>query len=231
MKNNLIILVFIFFSLPAAGQNKKNYSVYLYFQPELTFYKNNYAFRWRDTYTKDSWNFGVQTNLKVDLTKRFFSEIGLGFVSRKLTTIAFLNQTVLPPPHQSWTMELVGTKSVSLRTFEIPVNFGYNFITRSKTNIFFTSGISVNYLLNTFYEVGFQKYQDTYPKKYWQGISLNFGVGSDYRISKNIRLTGRVSYSAVNTVKEDNYLFSQDVYGISLPHKFLKMSFGVGHDF
>ena len=228
MRIIFIITSFLILSTTSFGQKKNKYSLYLNVQPEITYYRNDYAFRWNDKFTKSSYNLGLLTNLKYDISKRLFADIGIGFISRKMTTTVFLNQGLLPPPHQSWTQELVETKSISLRTLEIPINVGYNFITKPKLNLFFITGISANYLLNTFYEVSFKKYEDTYSKNYWQGVSVNLGLGLDYKISKNYKITSRASYSIINNVKADKYLFSQDEYAIPITHKYLKMTLGIG---
>jgi len=228
MRNLLFVTLLIFFSIASFGQNKKRYSLYINIQPEFTYYQNDYAFRWKEKFTKSSFNCGLLTNIKYDISKRLFTELGFGFISRKMTTDAFLNQSLLPPPHQSWTLELVVTKSVSLRTIEIPINIGYNIFAKPKMNLFLITGISANYLLNSFYEVGFKQYEDTYGKNYWQGISVNLGLGLDYKIFRNYKITSRASYSIINNVKADNYLFSQDEYGIPITHNYLKLSFGIG---
>ena len=139
-----------------------------------------------------------------------------------------MNQNVLPPPRQSWTQELVTTKSVSFRTLELPLNFGYNILSRQKMNLFLNAGMIGNFLLSTYYGLGsFKQYEGSYKKNYWQGYSADLGFGTDYKISKKIKLTTRITYSILNTVKDDEYLFSQDEYVIPLPYKYLRMSAGL----
>lgn len=219
---------FLLFTVLSFGQKNDNFSFSFQLQPELTYHKNNYAFRWKDTYTKSTFNIGIEATIQYYLTKRLFAEAGIGYISRRLNTTVFLNQNVLPPPRQSWTQELVTTKSVSFRTLELPLNFGYNILSRQKMNVFLNAGMTGNFLLNTHYGLGsFKQYEGSYKKNYWQGYSANLGLGTDYKISKKIKTTSRISYSVINTMKDDEYLFSQDQYIIPLPHKYLRLSVGL----
>lgn len=224
---NLLTAIFLLCHSFSFGQEYEKLSFSIQLQPELTYHKNNYAYRWRETYTKVTSNVGVEATVQYYVTNHLFAEAGLGYISRKLKSTVFLNQHVLPPPRQSWTEELVNTKSVSFRTIQLPVNFGYNIISKEKMSVSLNAGITANFLLNTFYEVnGFKQYEGTYKKNYWQGYSFNLGVGSDYKIYKKLKATGRISYAVVNTMKDDDYLFSQDDYAIPLPHNFLRLSVG-----
>ena len=210
------------------GQKKNDFSIAFQIQPELTYHKNNYAYRWRDTYTKSTFNVGIEATIQYYLTKRLFAETGLGYISRKLNTTVFLNQNVLPPPRQSFTQELVNTNSVCYRTLQFPLNFGYNVISKQKIDLFLNAGFSGNFLVNAYYELGgFKQYEGSYTKNYWQGYSIDLGFGTDYSISKKIKMTSRISYSIVNTMKDDEYLFSQDEYVIPLPHTYLRLSVGL----
>jgi hypothetical protein len=210
------------------GQKNNNFSIAFQIQPELTYHKNNYAYRWKDTYTKSTFNIGLEATIQYYFTKRLFAETGLGYISRKLNTTVFLNQNVLPPPRQSATQELVNTKSVSFRTLQFPLNFGYNVISKQKIDLFLNAGLAGNFLLNTYYGLGgFKQYEGSYKKNYWQGYSVNLGLGTDYKISKKIKAISRISYSIINTMKDDKYLFSQDEYVIPLPHKYLRLSVGL----
>ena len=75
------------------------------------------------------------------------------------------------------------------------------------------------------------KYQvNNYPgfkKNYWQGHSINAGIGLDYLLNKKIILTNTLSYSITNTVRKDDYLYSQDEKKIALTHTFLQLSAGI----
>lgn len=224
----ILTIILSFCAVISFGQNNEKLSFSVQLQPELTYHKNNYAYRWKDTYTKSTFNIGIEATIQYCLTKHLFVETGLGFISRKLNTTVFLNQNALPPPRQSWTQELVNTKSVSFRTLQIPVNFGFNVISKQKINLFLNAGLTGNFLLNTYYGLGgFKQYEGSYKKNYWQGYSVILGIGTDYKISKKLKVTSRMSYSIVNTTKEDEYLFSQDEYVIPLPHKFLRLSVGL----
>jgi|SRR5688572_14367224 len=210
------------------GQKNNKSSIAFQIQPELTYHKNNYAYRWKDTYTKSTFNIGIEATIQYYLTKRLFAETGLGYISRKLNTTVFLNQHALPPPRQSMTQELVNTKSVSFRTLQFPLNFGYNFIAKQNINLFLNAGLTGNFLVNTYYGLGgFQQYEGSYKKNYWQGYSVNLGLGTDYKISEKLKATSRIFYSIINTMKDDKYLFSQDDYVIPLPHKYLRLSVGL----
>ena len=225
---SIFIATFILCSSTAIGQKDSHLSLALSLQSELTSHKNNYAYRWRETYDKSTFNIGIEATLRYYLGNRIFSEIGLGYVSRKLNTTVFLNQNVLPPPRQSLTQELVNTNSVSFRTVQFPINLGYNFISKNKLTLNLNTGFTGNFLVNTFYGLGsFKKYEGAYKKNYWQGYSVNIGVGGDYRICKKFSLTTRIEHSVINTVKDDEYLFSQDEYIIPLPHKYLRLSVGL----
>ena len=225
MRHTLAAILMLY-SAFSFGQKKDKFSFAFQLQPELTYHKNNYAYRWKDTYTKSTFNIGIEATIQYYLTKRFFSETGLGYISRKLNTTVFLNQNVLPPPRGSGTQELVITKSVSFRTLQFPLNFGYNIISKQKMNLFLNAGLTENFLLNTYYACAV-KYEGSYKKNYWQGYSVNLGLGTDYKILKKIKATSRISYSIINTMKDDEYLFSQDKYVIPLPHKFLRLSVGL----
>lgn len=224
----VLTTILLLYSVLTFGQKNDKFSFAFQLQPELTYHKNNYAYRWKDTYTKSTFNIGIEATLQYYLTKRLFAETGLGYISRKLNTTVFLNQNVLPPPRQSGTQELVNTKSVSFRTLQLPLNFGYNFIQRPKINLFLNAGLTGNFLMNTYYGLGgFKQYEGSYKKNYWQGYSVKLGIGTDYKISKKIGTTSRISYSLINTMKDDKYLFSQDEYVIPLPHKYLRLSVGL----
>lgn len=104
------------------------------------------------------------------LTNKLFTETGLGYISRKLNTTVFLNQGALPPPRHSSTLELVIIKSASFRTLQLPLNFGYNIISRQKMNFFLSAGPTGNFLLSTYYGIdGFKQYEGSSKKNYWQG--------------------------------------------------------------
>ena len=227
MRHILTAILFLI-SFISLGQKNEKISLAFQLQPELTYHKNNYVYKWKDTYTKSTFNIGIEATIQYYLTKKLFAETGLGYISRKLNTTAFLNQGALPPPRQSGTLELVNTKSVSFRTLQLPLNFGYNIISRQKINLFLHAGLTGNFLLSTYYGIGgFKQYEGAYKKNYWQGYSVNLGLGTDFKVSKKIKAISRISYSIINTMKDDEYLFSQEKYVIPLPHKFLRLSLGL----
>lgn len=147
MRNILLILLVISY-IPLFGQEKQTFQLSFQLQPELTLHQNEYSYRWRDKYTKVTFNVGFASELQYNLTDRLFLHIGLGYVSRRLNTTVFLDQAKLPPLHYSGTKELNNTRYLSYRTFQVPIHVGYTFIENSKFRAFLVGGISANYLLN-----------------------------------------------------------------------------------
>ncbi|MES2773606.1 MAG: hypothetical protein V4722_05455 [Bacteroidota bacterium] len=195
-------------------------------QPEMTCYKESYYWHTGNP-SKNSLNVGGSILIQRNIGSSFFINSGLGFISRKLNTSTFLNQAALPPPNQSFTMELVTTKSIANRTLFLPVTVGYNVFLGKTLSGFVTTGFTANYLLNTYYRSNFSKYNGAYKKNYWQGYSLNAGLGADYKINNKIAATSSLSYAFVNTVKPDDYLLTQNGDGRTLSHKFLTLNIGV----
>ncbi len=231
MKKFCFFVLVFFITASIYCQQNDRFCLLTRLQPEFSFYKNNYAYRNKDTYTKSSVNCGVEIAVQYNISKRFFAETGLGYISRKLNTVAFLNQNLLPSPRQSPTFELVNTKSVSLRMLQLPIRLGYSFVEKQKISLNFCVGLAGNFLLNTCYKNSeFTKYDDTYRKGYWQGFSVLSGVGTAYKVNKKISLTGHIEYSLLNKVVNDNYLFSQDKAPISLPHTYLQIAIGTKLD-
>jgi hypothetical protein len=226
MRSILIIVLLISF-IPTFGQEKQKFQISFQLQPELTFHQNQYSYRWRDRYTKATFNVGVASELQYKLTNIFFLSVGLGYISRRLNATVFLDQATLPPPHYSSTKELNSTEHLSYRTLQIPANIGFNFIDNKKVKSFVLAGISANYLLNAYYKVGNPRYDGTYKKGYWQGIGVIGGFGADIQLTKKLMLTNTLSYSFVNSVRPDKFLFSQDEKEIPLPHKYLQLSTGI----
>ena len=224
---HIIISCLLFSPILSSGQNKGNFLLHFEIQPELTYHKNDYAHRYREKYTKTTANVGVSSNVQYFLTDNLFISAGLGYIPRQLKTNVFLNQAAIPPPRQSFTLELNTTQSLSYRTLFLPASIGYIFLKKRKLNPLVICEFLGNYILNARYDVNFDKYDGTYKRNYWQGYSLNLGFGTDYKISKKIVATCRVLYSVINTVNADEYLFSQDKYVIPLPHKYLKLNLGI----
>jgi len=221
---HLITAIFLFFSIFAFGQKKDRFSLALQLQPELTFHKNDYAFRWKEKKNLSTFNVGLNASLEYKLTQRLSVDFGLGFIARKLNTKVFVDQSLLPPPYYDSTKILYTTKSVSFRTLQIPLGLTYSFVRTNTANIFIRGAYIPNFLLNTKYEV------NNYPgfkKNVWQGHSLNLGLGFDYSINEKIKFTNCLSYSFVNTVAKDDYTFSQDENKIALTHTYLQLSAGV----
>lgn len=221
---HIIPFLLLFLSTVSFGQKNDKFSILLQIQPELTFHKNDYAFRWKEKKTLSTFNIGLSASLQYKLTQRLSVDFGLGFISRKLNAKVFIDQSLLPPPYYDSTKILYATKSVSFRTLQIPLGLTYSFIKTKTSNIFIRGAYIPNFLLNTKYEV------NNYPsfkKNIWQGHSLNLGVGFDYSINDKIKLTNCLSYSFANTVAKDDYTFSQDERRIALTHTYLQLSTGV----
>ena len=221
----LFLFTLLTISVVSFGQNPK-WQLTFQLQPEMTFHKDSYPW-WKENNDKSTFNVGVATTAQYNINERFFLSSGAGFISRTLRTANFLNQAALPPPKQSFTMELVTTKSVSYRVISVPINFGYNFLSNGKFKSFVTTGFSGNYLLNTHYKSNFTKYDGAYKKNYWQGYSVTFGLGADFKLSKKIQATSSLSYALLHKVKEDEYISNQNGVGLTLAHKYLNLSIGV----
>jgi hypothetical protein len=220
----IIIIILLFSSFCSFGQKGDNWQFSFQFQPELTFHKNQYSFRWKEKFTKQTFNVGLASSIQYNLTDRIFIEGGLAFIPRKLTTNAFVDQSLLPPPYYDSTKILYVSKSIALRTLQLPIGIGATIIKTAKAKVFIKGTYIPNFLLNAKYEV------NNYPafkKNYWQGYSLNTGIGMDYQLNKKIALTSSLAYSLTNTVTKDPYLFSQDERPIALPHTYLQLSTGI----
>ena len=94
-----LILILLITLIPAFGQQKKKWQLRVQLQPELTLHQNQYSYKWREKYTKASYNIGFSTALQYNISDRLFADIGLGYISRRLNTAAFLNHSKLPPPY------------------------------------------------------------------------------------------------------------------------------------
>lgn len=207
------------------GQNTK-WQLAFQLQPEITFHKDNYSW-WEKNNNKSIINVGIASVLQYNINKRFFLSSGVGFISRRLNTANFLNQAALPPPKQSFTYELVTTKSVSYRVLSFPINIGYNFLTTNKFKSFVTTGFSGNYLLNTEYKSNFSRYDGAYKKNYWQGYSLTFGLGTDLKLTKKLQTTSSLSYAFKHQVKEDEFISNQNGTGLTLKNNYLNLTAGI----
>ena len=228
----ILTLTLLTFALQAIGQKtvaqKSKLQLSFQLQPELTFHQNQYSSISTPTHTKSTFNIGVSSAVQYNLTNRIFVDIGFGYISRRLNTSAILDQATLPPPHYSATKELNHTDYLSYKTLQIPVNFGYVLMDNKKFKSFLLLGMSANYLLKTKYQVGNPQYDDTYKKGYWQGLSLNSGIGTDLRLTKNTTLTNSITYSFINSVQRDKFLVrKRDEGPIALSHNYLRASIGI----
>lgn len=160
-KNHILILVLLTTSILTYGQKSNKWQLSFQLQPELTFHKNDYAFRWKEKYTKATFNLGLSSSLHYNLTGRLFVEGGLGFISRKLKTTVFVDQFLLPPPYYDTVLILYVPKSTSFRTLQIPLSIGVNFLQKKNIDLFVKGSYIYNFLFNTKYEVnnypGFKK--------------------------------------------------------------------------
>jgi hypothetical protein len=219
----IFFLVISVESFIASGQKIDKWQISFLLQPELTFHKNQYSLRWEDTYTKNSFNIGFASLLQHNLSNRIFLEGGLGYISRRLDCKVFVDHRLYPPPYTTSNLFLFVTNTVSQRIIQLPIGIGFYFLRVNKCNVFVKGNMISNFLLNV-------KYEDRYPafkKSYWLGLSINPAIGIDYKLGKKMTLIGSISYSVINTVAKDPYLFSQDENPISLPHTYLQFSTGI----
>jgi hypothetical protein len=221
----IILFTLLTLSVTTYGQSQK-WKLSFQLKPEITFHKDSYRW-WKEDSRKTTFNLGVASTVQYNINNHFFANAGIGYVFRTLQTANFLNQAALPPPKQSFTTELVTTKSVSYRVLSFPVSIGYNFLHKDKFNSFITAGFAGNYLLNTRYQSNFSKYDGTYKKNYWQGYSLILGLGADYKISKKISATSTLTYAVINKVKPDEYISNQNGNGLEMAHNFLSLNIGI----
>lgn len=219
----LITFALSAFSFLAHAQKKDKLYIGFQVQPELTFYKSGYySYTYPANNSKSSFNLGFNIYGQYQITEHLFTTLGLGFISRKLNTQVGIAQERLPAPYTNpyGTGPYITTRKISYRTLQIPVGFGYNFLKTKKTNFFASLAFIPNFLLNTKYGSG-----NPYPafkKNYWQGFSLNPGIGLAYSLSPKIKLTGVIAYSLVNTVREDEYADKQP----ALKHTYLQLGLG-----
>lgn len=217
------ILIFLTAPLIASTQKLDKWQISFQLQPELTFHKNQYSLRSEETYTKNSFNIGFTSIIQYNLSNKIFFEGGLGYISRKLDCKVFVNHDLYPPPYTSTNSFLYTTDKITQRIIQAPIGIGFYLLKLNKLNPFIKADFILNYLLNV-------EYEDRYPafkKNYCLGYSINPAVGVDYRLSSKIAIIGSVSYSVINTVVNDPYLFSQDENPISVPHTYLQLSLGI----
>jgi len=72
--------VFLLFSIFVFGQKSEKFSLFLQLQPELTFHKNDYAFRRKQKKILSTFNIGLNALLQYKLTQRISVDFGLGFI-------------------------------------------------------------------------------------------------------------------------------------------------------
>ena len=221
----LLLLTLLAISNVTFGQSQK-WQLSFQLQPEITFHKDSYPW-WKENSEKSTFNVGIVSAAQYNISSRTFLSSGVGFISRTLRTANFLNPAALPPPRQSFTMVLVTTESLSYRVLSFPVNIGYNFVSTEKVKSFVTTGFSANYLLNTYYNSNFSRYDGAYKKNYWQGYSVTVGIGTDFKLTKKIQATTSLLYALKNKVKEDEYIQNQNGTGLTLEHKYLSLNIGV----
>jgi len=219
----VVILLLFTESFVASAQKIDKWQISFQLQPEVTFHKNQYSLRWKDTYTKNSFNIGFTSLIQHNLSNRIFFEGGLGYISRKLDCKVFVNHKLYPSPYTSANLFLYTTSKVSQRIIQVPIGIGLYLLRANKLKAFIKGAFISNFLLNV-------EYEDRYPgfkKNYWLGYSINPAAGIDYRLSTKTVIIGSISYSVVNAVVKDPYLFSQDENPISVPHTYLQLSLGI----
>ena len=218
----IFILLILTESFIASAQKIEKWQISFQVQPELTFHKNQYSFRWRNTYTKNTFNIGLSSSLQYNLSNIIFVEGGVGYISRKINATVFVHHDLYPPPYTAYNRFLYTTNKISQRIIQLPIGIGAYFLRLKKINTFVKGNIISNFLLNVKYE-----HPPGFKKNYWLGYSINPALGIEYEISKKIILSASIAYSVINTVTEDPYLFSQDEDPISVPHSYLQLSAGI----
>jgi opacity protein-like surface antigen len=221
----VLLLTFLAVSNITFGQSQK-WQLSFELQPEMTFHKDSYPW-WEENSDQSTFNIGIASTAQYAVSKRVFLSSGVGFISRTLRTANFLNQAALPPPKQSFTMELVTTRSVSFRVLYFPVTIGYYVLLTDKFKSFVTTGLSGHYLLNTHYQSNFSKYDGAYKKNYWKGYSMIVGAGTDLKLTKNVQVTTSIYYALKHQVKEDEYIRNKNGNGLTLAHQYLALNIGV----
>lgn len=227
MKKRLT-LALVLVSIQAIAQQTNKLQVSFQLQPELTFHQNRYNSSVLPQWGKATFNLGFASTVQYRFSKRFFGDIGLGYHSRRMNTIAILDQATLPPPHYSATKELNNTSYLSYKTLQIPVNLGLVLTSGKKMTTFVQAGITANYLLAARYKVGNPQYDATYYKGYFQGIAITTGLGADLRLTEKFSLTNSITYALTNAVKQDAFLRRQA--SIAIPHNYVTLNIGVKMD-
>jgi hypothetical protein len=120
MKHILLITRFLIVCNISLGQTTK-WQVSIQLQPEITFHKDSYSW-WKENADRSTSNMGIASLVYYNINERFFLNSGVGFISRTLQTSNFLDQSALPPPRRSLSMELVTTESVAYGVLSIPIN-------------------------------------------------------------------------------------------------------------
>ena len=223
MRSFLTPVLLIISALSFAQQNEK-ISLLLQVQPELTFHKNNYAEEWVEKKNVSTFNLGLSASVQYRLSEAVFIDIGLGYISRKINATVFLTQSRLPPPYYDSTAILFTPNSTTSKTLQIPVGIGYYFIKTKRASLFFKTVYVPNFILATKYKAG---NFPAFKKHEWQGHSLNIGLGCDYSLTRKVILTNALTFSVINTVARDPYIYGKDRNAIALAHRYLQLSSGI----
>jgi hypothetical protein len=218
--------ILILTSLIIQGQSIRRWQYVISMNPEVTFYNSRYTYSIDNHATTDR-NIGLSGGLEYGLNKKIYLNTGVGFIMRRLHTRLYLDQSALPPPHQSLTRELVTTKSVTYRTLSLPLHVGYKFLEAGRFASALETGITANYLLSGYYQVNSDKYQGRYKKHKWQGYSVDVGLSNDYRLCEKIKLNTAVLYTITNTVDTDEFISARDQRGYSIGYLALALRVGI----
>jgi hypothetical protein len=213
-------------SLIIQGQSIGRWQYAISMNPEVTFYNSRYTYSLDNHFTTGE-NIGLAGGLEYQLNKRIYLNTGVGFIMRKLHTRLHMDQSALPPPHQSFTQELVTTKSITYRTLNLPLHIGCKFLEDGRFAASLETGVSANYLISGYYEVSSAKYQGGYKKRKWQGSSIDIGLSNDYQLSEKIKLNTAVLYTITNTVATDEFISARDQRGYSIGYLALALRIGI----
>ena len=225
MKKAITILFVCLFSNFVKAQEINDWQLALQLQPELTIHRLGYTVMQSESAMSATFNTGIVSTVQRSFYKKYFIEFGIGFISRKLNTSVDLNKArMFPNPYGLYTLEGNVSNSVSYRVLQLPLNLGFNLYTTERATFFAKGAIIPKFLLNTKYVS--HNINEAFSNNYWQGYSLNAGLGFDYRLNDKFGLTNTLSYSVENNVKRDYYVSSQNA-DITLNHTFIQLNTGI----
>jgi hypothetical protein len=219
----IITISFLLLTIFAFAQKNDRFSLVVQMQPELAWYKNDYAFIGTEKKTISSTNIGFTASLQYNPGKRFFADLGVGFISRKFNT-AIITDPSIYSDRNIMLLEIFVTQSITSRILQLPLGVGYHLISTPKIGWFVKSSYVPNFILNTKYQI---PNHTAVKKDGGSGYSINLGTGLDYSISKKIALTGLLSYAVKNSVQQVQHSYNQGPYNVAITYNYLQLGLGV----